>query len=240
MSADSRPSHGPPGATSPIGLDLHLGSGVGYVAGASGAAAVVGAASASDGPSAALGGGTGTMSVPDVLVQVVEGYLLGDLQSMRTEIKPKEMGAVGYPMLMAVLAGSELLGKLTADTGDPIERYWKTHMARVDERYADVAAIAKDLCRNGLAHMYLTKPGVGLVRGQPTRHMALEHGNELIIDCLVLHDHFKQSYENHARPAIQGSLQHAQRRLNALVAHDARKSAQLLKKLPPSRFPTQR
>jgi hypothetical protein len=66
----------------------------------------------------------------------------------------------------------------------------------------------------------------------------LEHGTELILDCLVLHDHFKQSYEYHARPAIQGSLHHAQRRLNALVAHDARKSAQLIKELPPSRFPT--
>jgi hypothetical protein len=240
MSGESRRSEGPPGATGPIGLDLHLGSGVGYVAGASGAAAVVGAASASDGPSAALGGGTGTMSVPDLLVHVVEGYLLGDLQSMRTEIKPKEMGAVGYPMLMAVLAGSELLGKLTADTGNPIEHYWKTYMAPIDKRYADVAAIAKELCRNGLAHMYLTKPGVGIVRGQPTRHLAFEHGTQVILDCLVLHDHFKQSYEYHARPAIQGSLQHSQRRLNALVAHDARKSAQLLKKLPLSRFPTSR
>jgi len=180
------------------------------------------------------------MSVPDVLVQVVEGYLFGDLESMRTEIKMKEMGAVGYPMLMAVLAGSELLGNLTASSGDPIEHYWKTYMAPVDARYADVAAIAKELCRNGLAHMYLTKPGVGIVRGEPTRHLAFERSKELILDCLVLHEHFKQSYEDHARPAIQGSLQHAQRRLNALVAHDPTKSAQLLKKLPESRFPTQR
>jgi hypothetical protein len=50
-----------------------------------------------------------------ILEVLIEGYLLGDLESMATEITPKEVGAVGYPMAMAGLAGSELLGALTSD-----------------------------------------------------------------------------------------------------------------------------
>ena len=177
------------------------------------------------------------MSVAALLEHVVDGYLLGDLKSMRTAIRPAATGAVCYPMLMAVLAGSELLGSLTGDTGDPIERYWQTYMSRVNDRYGDIAAIASELCRNGVAHMYLTKPGVGVVRAQPARHLVREHSDLLILDCDVLHDHFKQSYERHARADIQRSDEEAQRRLNKLVRHYATKSAQLLNKLPADRFP---
>ena len=47
--------------------------------------------------------------VASVLENLVEGYLFGDLESMATEIEPKEIGACGYPIVMAVLSGSELL-----------------------------------------------------------------------------------------------------------------------------------
>lgn len=66
--------------------------------GASGAAAV-GLTTTASAPS--------TITVADMLSNVVRGYLLGDLESMATEIQPKPMGGVGYPMVMAVLSGSE-------------------------------------------------------------------------------------------------------------------------------------
>src|SRR6266851_4683170 len=56
-----------------------------------------------------------TIDVENMLEHGIEGYLLGDLESMATEIQPKEIGACGYPMMMAVLSGSELLGALTSD-----------------------------------------------------------------------------------------------------------------------------
>ncbi len=232
MSGDARQSE-PPRARDPRSPSLYGGLHGGYAVGASGPTAVAG----TGGGSAAGPGGGLALKVDDVLKHVVEGYLLGDLDSMSTDIRPKAVGAVCYPMLMAVLAGSELLGQLAVDGGDAIQRYWATYMARIDDRYGDVAEIAKDLCRNGLAHIYLTKPGVGVVRGEPVRHLVLERTDLLVIDCLELHRDFRASYECFARPAIQGSAEDAQKRLDALVANDAVKSDHLLARLPSERFP---
>jgi hypothetical protein len=82
-----------------------------------------------------------TISLTDVLGTLVEGYLLGDLKSMATEIKPKEIGAVGYPMTMAVLTGSELLATLASDVAkaNRIEHYWTTYMTKVDRKYGTLA-----------------------------------------------------------------------------------------------------
>jgi hypothetical protein len=177
-----------------------------------------------------------TPAVEDVLNLVVEDYMLGDLDSMRDHIPAKASGAVCYPMLLAVLAGSELLGELTSDRGDPLEHYWTEFMAKIDAKYASAAAIAKDLCRNGLAHVYLTKPGIGVVRGEPSRHLRRESESLLILDCLVLHEHFRQSYERHAGPAIRSSPKEPQRRLEKLMAHDHAKSKSLMSRLP-EQFP---
>ena len=87
-----------------------------------------------------------TVSVSNVLDRVVEGYLLGDLESMATEIRDKEVGAVGYPIVMAVLAGCELLGAMTNEKKhNLITSYWKAFMGEVDERYAYLGEIATDL-----------------------------------------------------------------------------------------------
>jgi hypothetical protein len=75
---------------------------------------------------------TVTIARPDLplaefLETIVEGYIFGDLESMAAEeFNVKEVGALGYPMVMAVLAGSELLGNLDSDAkaqGGYIERY---------------------------------------------------------------------------------------------------------------------
>ena len=90
--------------------------------------------------------GTPTIEVASVLSELVEGYLLGDLESMATEIQPKVTGAVGYPMVMAVLSGSELLATLSSDVSQTsrIEAYWGTYMAKLDRRYGDLGEIAAE------------------------------------------------------------------------------------------------
>jgi hypothetical protein len=177
------------------------------------------------------------LDVSDVLGYVIEGYLLGDLESMKTEIKPKEMGAVGYPMVMSVLSGSELLAALaTGAKSKLIKRYFKEYMARIDRRYSDVAELAGAAARHGIAHNYLSWPGVAVVRGAPERHLGLE-GDELIFDCLELYDHFRRSYEQHARPAIRNDLTAAQRRFDQLTQHDLGKGMRLIAQLPSDRFP---
>jgi hypothetical protein len=73
------------------------------------------------------------LSLEDCLNTVVEGYLLPDLASMTDDIEWKERGAVCYPMLMAVLAGSELLGRLAGGKGNgEVEHYWNEFMSRIN------------------------------------------------------------------------------------------------------------
>lgn len=128
--------------------------------------------------------GRPTIPVSSVLTNLVEGYLLGDLESMATEVQSKEMGACGYPMVMAVLSGSELLGAMTSDAAqaDRIEAYWKTYMAKVDPLYGYLGKIASQLARNGIAHTYLSHLGVLVVRGHSRRHLTLSESEEVILD----------------------------------------------------------
>lgn len=179
-----------------------------------------------------------TIPVGSVLENLIEGYLLGDLESMATEVQSKEIGACGYPMVMAVLSGSELLGAMTSDIaqGDRIESYWKTYMAKVDPLYAYLGKVASQLARNGIAHTYLTHLGVLVVRGNPRRHLTLSMSEELIFDCLELHKDFRESYETRARPCIVENIQDAQRRVDALVQHDRIKAKSLIDELPFDRF----
>jgi hypothetical protein len=157
---------------------------------------------------------------------------------MAIEIQPKPVGGVGYPMVMAVLSGSELLGALTsgARQGDRIESYWTNFMGMIEPSYADVGPLASELARNGIAHSYLSHLGVMVIRGQPARHLTLS-GGEVVLDCLELYSHFRRSFIEHAEPAIQADLTAVQRRLDTLVQHDEVKARALIAKLPPERFP---
>lgn len=206
-------------------------------AAASGMVASVGASGA---PSVGMtrAEGTPTISVSSVLSNLVEGYLFGDLASMATEVQPKEMGACGYPIVMAVLSGCELLGAITSDVTQEnrIDTYWKTYMAKVDPLYAYLGKIASQLARNGIAHTYLAHLGVLVLRGNPRRHLTLSEGEEVIFDCLELYAHFRQSYEAHARPYILDTPQDAQRRIDQLVRYDTIKAKSLIGALPFDRF----
>ena len=80
---------------------------------------------------------------------LVEGFLLGDLESMATEIKPRRSAQSATPWRWSVLAGSELLGALASDKANRIEHYWTTYMAEVDRKYGDLGEIATELFRMG-------------------------------------------------------------------------------------------
>lgn len=179
-----------------------------------------------------------TIPVASVLGNLVEGYLFGDLESIATEVQTKEVGACGYPMVMAVLSGSELLGAMTSD-GSPdnrIEQYWQDYLAKVDPLYGYLGKIASQLARNGIAHTYLTHLGVLVLRGEPRRHLTLSESEEVIFDCLELDKHFRQSYEAYARPYILDHLEDAQRRIDELVQYDGIKARSLIDQLPFAQF----
>jgi hypothetical protein len=179
-----------------------------------------------------------TIPLRQMVEYAIDGYLLCDLESMVTEITLKEVGACGYPIVMAVLSGSELLGALTsrAVKTNRIETYWRTYMARVDSRYTYLGKIASQLARNGIAHSYLSHLGVHVTRGDPEHHLGMTASAEVIFDCLALYDDFRTSYEAHARSYILENSATAQSRLDELVRDDLRKAHRLIKELPADRF----
>jgi hypothetical protein len=222
MSADG--SRRPTGPTGPVSTQS---------APASGAVAV-------DGPSGAraVGVAGSRLGVMAVLTTVVEGYLFGDLESMKTEIAPKKFGAVGYPMVSAALAGCELLGALASGKtqGPAIRFYFKTFLSKVDARYSSVDEIAASLVRNGIAHNYLSKHGVGVTRGARDRHLTLEDGH-IIVDCIALYEDLRTSYDAHAKAYIAQHIQEAQGWLDQLRALDQTNADRMLRALPVDRFP---
>jgi hypothetical protein len=144
----------------------------------------------------------------------------------------KEMGAVCYPMMMAVLAGSELLGALTGSKKDhEVEHYWKKWLSKVKPKYGDLDRVAQDLLRNGLMHMYLTKPGIGVRRDESGQHLR-EVGGALMFNCVVLAGDFRRSYQEHAKAEIEANRGRAQGRLNELMTDAAKKSERILGDLP--------
>jgi len=124
---------------------------------------------------------------------------------------------------------------LTSDNRNRIEEYWNTYMAQVNELYGDLGKIAEDLFRNGIAHNYLSRPGVAVVRGAPDRHLKLTRDG-LHFDCVELYRDFRRSYEDYAKPYMVNNATDAQRRLDTLTAHDHLK-ARLVQELPAERWP---
>jgi hypothetical protein len=171
----------------------------------------------------------GTLSLAGCLDVVVEDYVLGDLDSM-AEIEWKETGAVCYPMVMTVLAGCELLGRLAgAPKGLEVDRYWTQFMAEVDSRYGELAALAQHLLRHELMHSYFTKPGVGVVRGKPEAHLRFAD-EMLILNCLELANDFRESYERHAKPHLTDDPERrarAEQHVATIASNAAKKSEEV-------------
>lgn len=179
------------------------------------------------------------LSLDVVLHSVVEEYILADLKSMTDEITWKWSGAVCYPMLMAVLAGTELLGTLTGGTAtEAVDRYWTEFMSRIKPLYGQLGAVAEDILRNGLMHNYFTKLGVGIVRSIPDIHLTCDETGQILLDCCVLAADFRDSYVMHARDHIRANPEVAQKGVNRIAREATQpRSGKVLAEVDRTLFP---
>lgn len=150
------------------------------------------------------------------LEKYIDGYLFNDLESIKENIKPgKQSGNASYPMILSICAGMEFLGALLRPSIDDVYsrkkdgcyfgHYWKNYLATVNKKYVDElnGEIARDLIRNGLAHHFIIKHGIGSVRSQKDRHLEIsKHEKVLVIDADQLFADFKKSYEKIAKPKL--------------------------------------
>jgi len=149
-------------------------------------------------------------TVGDFLDLYVEKYLFEDLDNMAglTPKKGKQEGAAGYPIVLTVFAGIELLGALVRpakfDVGDGrkcFRHYWQECMYRPRHR-RDIADAIYSLVRNGLAHGFAVKGSIWVCKNQPNRHLTRDDQGRLWIDACELIRDLKDSYTNHVKPSV--------------------------------------
>jgi hypothetical protein len=158
-------------------------------------------------PSPGSTGPAGLSSTLDeFLDQIVNDYLLADLRSMkRVSLEPGEKtGECSYAIVLAVLVGCELLGRLDgAPEHGEVERYWTKYMPTP---YRSLGAVARALVRNGLAHIYSTKANIVITKGDPeNRHLLRDESGVFYVDCLKLAEDFESSYPG-ARENIAANI----------------------------------
>lgn len=158
------------------------------------------------------------MTIKQFLRRHVEGYLFKDLRTMnRVKLrKGQKIGGVGYPMLSAILAGIEMLGGLLQQNRFDMsssagfgyfDNYWTNYLVQYSPQYARFSNIFRQLIRNGIAHTYLTKTGVWVIKGDPSHHLELlnDGGNYyLIVDVKEFLNDFTNSYLQLVRPIVYG------------------------------------
>ncbi len=175
------------------------------------------------------------MDVHHFFQHFIEGYLFGDLERMAEIGSPDEQyGGVTYPMLATTLSGMELLGELLMTDREPFtdrgnisfDNYWKGYFlpANPEYEYENLGDLFRHLMRHGIAHSFLTKPGIFVGKNLRTKLSLDQPNRTLHIDAKAFYKDFRKSYDRLVRPRIDWPPELAapnkdtiQFRLNALL-----------------------
>jgi hypothetical protein len=153
----------------------------------------------------------GRMTLDEYLEQFIEGDLLEDLHSMAPVrlAEGKRYGAVGYPMVMTVLSGIEVLGVLisrsryNANNGAArFGEFWKQYMYCDRPAFQRLDSLMYDFIRHGLAHAFMTKPMVRVTKHRDSAHLCRTCDHVLCVDALTLADDFEIAYQQRLRPIV--------------------------------------
>jgi len=156
------------------------------------------------------------MTIENFLSRFVDGYLLHDLENMASlQCLPGcDAGAAVYPLLMTTLSGIELLGGLISQNkfdkyknDEYFSNYWNKYLLKVDQQYKGFEKLVRNLIRHGLAHTFLTKHGVlvvkysGHLKSRSAIYLDLIN-KTVVVDCVKFCQDFKTSYQQYIRPVI--------------------------------------
>jgi hypothetical protein len=146
----------------------------------------------------------------DFLKHDIEGYLFHDLRAMQSVTAPQGApgGGLGYPQLFTALAGIELLGALLSKTtfntysGQAYFRdYWHRFLYPGRSALAEVDVVYQ-LARHGVAHTFLLKGKLGVLKGQPAHHLTHATNGMFLIDATTLAEDLMSSYEKRVKPYL--------------------------------------
>src|SRR6266404_1338929 len=175
----------------------------------------------------------------------IDGYLFSDLENMMTlgPIPKKKAGAVGYPILMTIMSGMELLGTLMQEvvlstyangsikTGeDQFVQFWNNYLVKTNNKYKNMGSSVYNLARHGLAHQSMAKTGVIVTKqgDDPEYQMMIDKNSFennavylLNINVIKLFNDFKESYKTFSEQRrVEPLKQRVEDRLNQIINAD--------------------
>ncbi|MEA3245621.1 MAG: hypothetical protein U9Q74_05640 [Gemmatimonadota bacterium] len=171
------------------------------------------------------------------LERILHQYLVEDLVDLKKS-------RVGYPILMTVFAGVELLGALLTEgqhgtDRDDFVHYWTKYLYPPSKRPKtdEEAEIIYNGVRHGVMHHFFPKGQVGITGTDPGAHMTCRDDGVLILDTKVLVDDFVGAYEKHVvkilnTPTGIPSRELMQKRLDDIRAAGRKKMGNLYAVFP--------
>ncbi len=169
------------------------------------------------------------IELDSLLTLVVEGYLFNDVENMLgiTLSDGQQYGAAGYPVVMAINAGIELLGSLQSRSSYDKNNgrvyfcdYWQLGLHNINPRYSLVGIdeLVYNLVRHGIAHIYAAKLGIKVSKDKPDKHLEIDfETNTLQINIETYYSDFKKSYFDYFKLTSKQNGQQMQLRLNEIV-----------------------
>jgi hypothetical protein len=141
------------------------------------------------------------------LFKKLDSYLLGDIEAM-LEGRPDNSGGIGYPCLVTILTGMELLGILISGEKKKkaFNAFWEV-LGQRNSQYKSVELrdLFRSTIRNGVAHYYLPKYGIYVHYKKPEIHLqqGVFHGQKGIgISCSALYSDFLEVYKDIKRELL--------------------------------------
>lgn len=143
------------------------------------------------------------------LLTNLEGYLFEDIETLK-RAEPsggKNCGAVGYPLLMTVFSGIELLGNLVSSSSfdprkgaDRFAEFWRDYLYAGAASRQAAAPILYQLARHGLAHAFLVKGDLNVCKGHPNMHLTRTVGGAVSVDAVELANDLRKAYDSRIKP----------------------------------------
>lgn len=132
------------------------------------------------------------------LFDKLDSYLIEDIKAM-LDTSRTDLRGVGYPSLLTILLGMELLGLLiSGDRESSFREIWD-RLGSIDSRYKSkkLRHVFRQAIRNGIAHIYLTKSGIYVHYDKPENHLrkvSVGGKDGIFISCSALFDDFSSLY----------------------------------------------
>lgn len=139
----------------------------------------------------------------------IEGYLFYDLRAMQQDDANGE--GVGYPLVMSTCAGIEILGALLSasafnnrpGTGSGyFNAFWRDYLYPPPSVNGAVGDTLYQLVRHGIAHGYVLKGNIGVLRKRPELHLATDASGLLYIDAVELSNNLMAAYRTRVVPIL--------------------------------------